>query len=145
MIGLVLAMALGTAPAVANRASPIPAAAPVSAAARAREKVLKGKMANWRGNWRIAPDAIGCKTVTSTGDARLDLIGCRAVQVCYGAQLPAIAKVQAAPASDADKQTKITALLNAATPCIYQARAAAVEVLAGTRIAPRAAAKVKPG
>lgn len=115
-----------------------------SAAAKAQEAALKDKMETWRGTWRIGPEGVSCKTATSTGDTRLDTIGCRAIQFCYAAKLPAITAVQDGDLSDEDKKSRTAALLNGAKDCVAGNRAAAIEVLAGTRLAPKLSGGPEP-
>lgn len=113
-----------------------PAAHPVSPAAKRRELAMKAKMETWRGEWRIEPAGVACKTAKSTGDARIDTIGCRAIQVCYAPQVPKIAVIQDGKGTGDEKKAQVAALLNAGKPCIARNRALAIEIIAGTRKPP---------
>lgn len=128
-MSLLLALAMAVAPHK-------PAANP---AAHQREVAMKAKMATWRGEWRIEPAGVACKTAKATGDARLDTIGCRAIQVCYAPQLPRIAAIEDGAGAADEKKAKVKALLDAGKPCIARNQAMAIEVLAGTRPLPKAA------
>ncbi|GAC1612688.1 MAG: hypothetical protein NVS3B27_06560 [Novosphingobium sp.] len=113
-----------------------PAAHPVSPAAHRRELALKAKMETWRGEWRIEPEGVACKTSKPTGDARLDTIGCRAIQVCYAPQVSKVAAIEEGTAADDQKKAQVAALLNAGQACIARNRALAIEIIAGTRKPP---------
>lgn len=113
-----------------------PAANP---AAHRREVAMKAAMATWRGEWRLAPEGVTCKTAKATGDVRLDTIGCRAIQLCYAPRLPEVAAIEDGPGSADEKKAKVKALLDAGKPCIARNQAMAIEVLAGTRAVPKAA------
>lgn len=115
---------------------PAHAAAPDSLSPQQRADALRARMATWRGTWKLGPKTIDCKTTQSTGDARLDIIGCRAIQFCYGKQLPAISRVEQAPASTEDKRRKIAALFAEAKPCLMGSMNAAIDVLSGLRKLP---------
>ncbi|MBC7492478.1 MAG: hypothetical protein H7241_08565 [Novosphingobium sp.] len=113
-----------------------PAAHPVSPAAKRRELAMKAKMETWRGEWRIEPAGVACKTSKTTGDARIDTIGCRAIQVCYAPQVPKIAVIQDGEATDDEKKAQVAVLLNTGKACIARNRALAIEIVAGTRKPP---------
>ena len=113
-----------------------PAAHAVPPAAKRRELALKAKMQTWRGEWRIEPAGVACKTAKSSGDARIDTIGCRAIQVCYAPQLPKVAAIEEGSGTDDEKRAQVAALLNAGKVCIARNRAAAIEIVAGTRKPP---------
>lgn len=127
-----------------------PAAHAVPPAAKRREIALKAKMQTWRGEWRIEPAGVACKTAKSSGDARLDTIGCRAIQVCYAPQVPKVAAIEEGHGTDDEKKAQVAALLNSGKSCIARNRALAIEIIAGTRkppamvvAAPKAAAGPK--
>jgi hypothetical protein len=113
-----------------------PAAHPVSPAAHRRELALKAKMETWRGEWRIEPEGVACKTSKPTGDARLDTIGCRAIQVCYAPQVSKVAAIEEGADTGDEKKAKVAALLNSGKACIARNRALAIEIVAGTRRPP---------
>lgn len=128
-MSLLLALAMAVAP-----HKPVRAPAP---AAHQREVAMKSAMANWRGEWRIEPEGVACKTAKGTGDARLDTIGCRAIQVCYAPRLPEVAAIEDGAGTADEKKARVRALLDAGKPCIARNQAMAIEVLAGTRAAPK--------
>ena len=113
-----------------------PAAHAVPPAAKRRELALKAKMETWRGEWRIEPEGVACKTSRPTGDARLDTIGCRAIQVCYAPQVSKVAAIEEGAGTDDEKKAQVAALLNAGKACIARNRALAIEIIAGTRKPP---------
>ena len=113
-----------------------PAAHAVPAAAKRRELALKAKMQSWRGEWRIEPAGVACKTAKSSGDARIDTIGCRAIQVCYAPQVPKVAAIEEGSGTEDEKKAQVAALLHAGKACIGRNRAAAIEIVAGTRKPP---------
>ncbi len=131
---LFAALMLAPVPAAAQQA-PAPGDA---AAAQTRALAMRKQLEAWRGTYRIEADRIGCKTVKLSGDPRLDVVGCRAIQYCYALQFPAITKVEESQASAADKKLKVASLLAAAQPCLLQSRNAAIDVLAGVKPAPKA-------
>ena len=116
------------------------AAHAVAPAAKHRELALKAKMQTWRGEWRIEPEGVACKTAKSSGDSRIDTIGCRAIQVCYAPQVPKVATIEEGAGTDDEKKAQIAALLGAGKACIVRNRAAAIEIIAGTRKPPAAVA-----
>ena len=134
MSALLIMLALAAAP----HKTATPAASP---AAHKRELALKAKMDEWRGEWRIEPEGVACKTSKPTGDARLDAIGCRAIQVCYAPKVSQVAAIEEGTGTDDEKKAQVTALLNAGKPCIARNRALAIEIIAGTRRPPAAAVK----
>ena len=113
-----------------------PAVHVVPPAAKRRELALKAKMETWRGEWRIEPAGVACKTSKTTGDARIDTIGCRAIQVCYAPQVPKIAVIQDGEATNDEKKAQVAVLLNTGKACIARNRALAIEIVAGTRKPP---------
>ena len=116
------------------------AAHAVAPAAKRRELALKAKMQTWRGEWRIEPAGVACKTAKSSGDARIDTIGCRAIQVCYAPQVSKVAAIEEGAGTDDEKKAQVAALLNADKACIARNRALAIEIIAGTRKPPAAVA-----
>ena len=120
-----------------------PAAHAVPPAAKRRELALKAKMQTWRGEWRIEPAGVACKTAKSSGDARIDTIGCRAIQVCYAPQVPKVAAIEEGAGTDDAKKAQVAALLNAGKACIARNRALAIETIAGTRKPPPMMAPAK--
>ncbi|WP_068076993.1 hypothetical protein [Novosphingobium lentum] len=115
----------------------------VAPTAHRSELALKAKMETWRGKWRIEPAGVACATARSTGDVRLDTIGCRAIQACFAPKVSQVAAIEDGAGSIDEKKARLATLLDAGKPCIARNRALAIEILAGTRPPPRVATRVR--
>ncbi|WP_120716912.1 hypothetical protein [Tsuneonella amylolytica] len=92
--------------------------------------IIAGKLQDWRGAWGAVDGKLGCKTVKSTGDAEIDVIGCAALIECVGPAYPAL-KTIADGADTADvKKRKIGEKLATLNPCLKEKRGLGIAQLA---------------
>lgn len=96
----------------------------------AQVPLIAEKLKGWRGAWGAVDGKLGCKTVTSTGDKAIDVIGCAALIECITPAYPELKAIaDGKDAQDAKKQ-KMGARLAALNPCLSEKRGLGIARLA---------------
>ncbi|MBX3593455.1 hypothetical protein [Sphingomonas sp.] len=127
-------MIFATALALAAQAAPAPAPDATAAASAQDEIVVIGqRLKEWRGTWRLVGDKVACKTLKSTGDTAIDAIGCQAMLVCIGPEVPAIESLAAQAKDKVVFKQQLDAKLQTLVPCLDKARTAGIAGLAKER------------
>lgn len=120
------------APLVLILAQAAPAAAPraVDPKVAAQVPIIAGKLDGWRGTWGAVQGKLGCRTLKSTGDDEIDLIGCRAVLACIRPIYPELKTIADGKAAEADKKRLMAARLAGLDTCMKQNRGQGIAALA---------------
>jgi hypothetical protein len=100
-----------------------------------REIVVIGRqLRDWRGTWRLRSGKVACKTVTSTGDAEIDRIGCQAMINCIEPKVAAITAITAEKKDRATVQTRINEVIQGQMTCLETERNQGIDTLAAARV-----------
>lgn len=123
IVSTLLALAVQTAPAV-ETGTP-----------EEREIVVIGRqLRNWRGTWRLRGGKVACKTVTSTGDAEIDRIGCQAMISCIAPKVATITAITAETKDKATVQARINQVIQGQMTCFETERNQGIDTLAAARV-----------
>ena len=120
---LILAQA---APVAAPTATP----KPVDPKVAAQVPLIAGKLQGWRGTWAAIDGKLACKTLKTTGDNEIDLIGCQAVLTCVRPAYPELKAIADGAGAEADKKKRMGAKLATLDTCMKQNRGQGIAALA---------------
>ncbi len=119
--------------AAASAASPAPAPRPIDPRVAAQVPLIAGKLPDWRGAWGAAGGKLACRTVKSTGDTAIDLIGCGAMMACIKPVFADLKAIADGPGSEADKKSRMSAKLATRNTCLKEHRGQGIASLALAR------------
>jgi hypothetical protein len=114
----------------AGSAAAAPAPRPVDPKVAAQVPLIAGKLQDWRGAWGAAGGKLACKTVRSTGDEEIDLIGCAALIACVAPVYPELKAIADGKGAEADKQRRIDERLAGQSRCLTEHRGQGIATLA---------------
>lgn len=101
--------------------------------------VIARKAREWRGTFKADKNGVSrqCRTRTSTGDAEIDALACRATVTCYTELHPRIAQIMAATKSRKEANAQLAPLMKDMEPCLDRMMDPMVTALADKRAAAR--------
>lgn len=115
---------------VLAQAAPAAATQAVDPKVAAQVPLIAGKLQDWRGTWGAVDGKLACKTLTSTGDSEIDLIGCGAVLACVKPAYPELKAIADGAGAEADKKARIGAKLASLDTCMKECRGQGIAALA---------------
>lgn len=121
---------LSAAPLAAQSAAPAPTPRPVDPKVAQQVTVIAGKLRDWQGAWGAAGGKLACRTVKSTGDTEIDMIGCGALIGCIKPAYPELKAIADGAGSEADKKSRMGAKIVSLDTCFKQHRGQGIAVLA---------------
>jgi hypothetical protein len=120
-------------PAAALAATPSGPPANLDPKIAAQVPVIAAKLKGWQGQWGAAGGKLACRTVRSTGDDAIDMIGCAALVECVTPAYPALKTIADGKDAVEVKKKKIAAKLATLNPCLSQKRGLGIARLAVQR------------
>jgi len=120
-------------PVAALAATPSGPPANVDPKIAAQVPAIAAKLKGWQGQWGAVGNKLACRTVRTTGDAAIDMIGCAALIECVTPEFPALKTIADGKDAPDVKKRKIAAKLAALNPCLSQKRGLGIARLAVTR------------
>ncbi|MXO75382.1 hypothetical protein GRI40_09170 [Altererythrobacter aerius] len=124
---LLLIAAQAAAPAAAAAAE---GAKPVDPEVAAQVPLIAGKLQGWQGAWGAVDGKLACRTMKSTGDSEIDMIGCGAMMACVKPVFPKLKALADGPGSEADKKAKMGTILAGQSTCLKERRGQGIAALA---------------
>lgn len=112
--------------------APAPTAAPqaVDPKVAAQVPLISSKLDEWRGTWAAIDGKLACRTLKSSGDDEIDVIGCQAVIACVKTVYPELKDIADSQAAEADKKARIAAKLATLGTCMKEHRGQGIATLA---------------
>jgi hypothetical protein len=113
--------------------APAPAL-PAPSAEVAREIVVVGTRAKtWRGGLTKRDGKLVCRTRQSTGDREIDAMRCGAMLRCFAPRAAEMDRIAASKLPAEDKNRRYKVVSDGAVPCLEQADAVGIRLLAEQR------------
>jgi hypothetical protein len=128
-----LPLMLALAPVAATAATPSGPLAGVDPKIAAQVPAIAAKLKGWQGQWGAAGNKLACRTIKTTGDAAIDMIGCAALVECVTPAFPALKTIADGKEAPDVKKRRIAAKLATLNPCLSQKRGLGIARLAVTR------------
>jgi hypothetical protein len=117
----------------APAAAPSPAPTDVDPKVAAQVPLIAGKLQGWQGAWGAVGGKLACRTVKSSGDEAIDLIGCGALIACVKPVFPQLKGIADSNASEADKKARMGKILAGQNTCLKEHRGQGIASLALAR------------
>ena len=114
----------------AQASAAAPAPKPVDPAVTEQVREIGAKLHDWRGAWAVVDGQLGCRTVTSTEDEAIDLIGCAALIHCIKPIYPELRAIADGPGEEADKKRRFGEKLSSQSRCLTEQRGTGIAALA---------------
>ena len=95
---------------------------------------IAAKLKGWQGQWGAVGDKLACRTVKTTGDDAIDMIGCAALVECVTPAFPALKTIADGADTPDVKKSKISAKLATLNPCLSEKRGLGIARLAVQRV-----------
>lgn len=130
---------------LAQTAAPAtPPPLPPPSAEVAQEIVVVGTRAKiWRGGVFKRDGKLVCRTRQSSGDREIDAMRCGAMLRCFAPRAAEMDRIAAAKLPDAERQRQFKAVSDGAVPCLEEADAVGIRLLAERRKGQRAGAPTR--
>jgi hypothetical protein len=96
----------------------------------AQVPVISAKLKGWQGAWGAVGGKLACKTIKSTGDSAIDMIGCAALIECITPAYPGLKAIADGTDTADVKKKKMGAKLAGLNPCLSQKRGLGIARLA---------------
>lgn len=130
---IALALALLTQAAAAEL--PVPQGPPSEAVA-AEIEVIGKQLETFRGGVYKKDGKLTCRIAKSSGDEAVDMVRCGAMLRCYAPKVEALDAIAASDAPKDERNREMQAIVAATQPCVTEASAAGVRMLAEQRVEP---------
>lgn len=111
---------------------PVPQGPP-SAAVAAEMKAIGQKLETFRGGVYKKDGKLTCRIAASSGDKAIDMVRCGAMLRCYAPRADELDAIAASAAPKAERSRKMQAVVASTQPCVTDASAAGVRMLAEER------------
>ena len=96
-------------------------------------EVIAQRLDTWRARVKNRKGVLSCDITASTGDTEIDQIGCDALVGCTLAIKPQLDATAALDLPRKERDSRLTALMEAQGPCIIERREIAIDALAQKR------------
>ena len=111
---------------------PVPAGPPTEEVA-GQIAQIEARMERWKGGVYKKDGKLTCRTTQPSGDEEVDVIRCGAMLRCLAPEADALDAIAQSEAPEADRNRRMQAIVAAAQPCVTDANAAGVRMLAERR------------
>ena len=131
---MIFALTLGLLAQAAVADLPTPQGPPTEAVAQQITQI-EARMERWKGGIYKKDGKLTCRITQPSGDKEVDVIRCGAMLRCLAPETDALDAIAGSDASEADRNRRMQAIVAAAQPCVTNANAAGVRMLAEKRAA----------